>query len=332
MKPSKEVIEIGIEDFITSVVPKVHSIEAFVDNTHSKNLMTLVSPQYEASKNIFQWNNNFSWSYNGNITDSMKERVKSAGGKVDGVLRFSIQWNEENDNKDDLDAHCIEPNGNRIMFNNKRSHTGGNLDIDITALKGVAVENITFPTLTQMLEGDYEFIVNNFSARGALSGFTAEIEYDGKIYHYSYPKPLKQKEDILVAKIHLSKKNGLTFYYGLDATESTKSIWNIQTKQYIKVNMMMFSPNYWDGQECGNKHYFFTLDNCQNPEKVRGFYNEFLMQELLPHRKTFEVLSSKMMCENDEVQLSGLGFSSTQRNTMLLRTKGTLTRAYKIQF
>ena len=91
----------------------------------------------------------------------------------------------------------------------------------------------------------------------------------------------------------------------------------------------MLSPNYWDGQAIGNKHYFFMLDGCRNPDPVRGFYNEFLSDELRPHRKVFEVLSASMKCTPTKDQLSGLGFSSTQRNDVHCKVDN---RPYKITF
>ena len=181
-----------------------------------------------------------------------------------------------------------------------------------------------------MPEGKYICKIHNWNFRNSGGKGKAEIEFEDIVYQYEYPAT-KNKEWVTIAEVTL-KDGKFSIEHKLPRGSSSREIWSVQTNQYQKINMMMFSPNHWDGQENGNKHYFFTLDKCQNPEKVRGFYNEFLMPELLPHRKTFEVLSSKMMCKNDEAQLSGLGFSSTQRNTMLVRTKGTLTRAYKIQF
>lgn len=49
------------------------------------------------------------------------------------------------------------------------------------------------------------------------------------------------------------------------------------------------------------------LDDCKNPEPVRGFFNEYLNSELTPHRKVFEVLADKMKTPYQEHQLSGLG-------------------------
>ena len=74
------------------------------------------------------------------------------------------------------------------------------------------------------------------------------------------------------------------------------------------------------------------LDKCTNPEAVNGFYNEFLRNELMEHRKVFEVLASKLKCEFSNDQLSGLGFSSTQRNELIVKVKGSFTRLLKIKF
>lgn len=110
------------------------------------------------------------------------------------------------------------------------------------------------------------------------------------------------------------------------------SKWNIDTNKFHKVNVMMLSPNYWDEQGIGNKHYFFMLDDCKNPEPVRGFFNEYLNSELTPHRKVFEVLADKMKTPYQEHQLSGLGFSSTMRNSVIVKVDGTFSRTLKVNF
>lgn len=74
------------------------------------------------------------------------------------------------------------------------------------------------------------------------------------------------------------------------------------------------------------------LDDCKNPEPVRGFFNEYLNSELTPHRKVFEVLADKMKTPYQEHQLSGLGFSSTMRNSVIVKVDGTFSRTLKVNF
>jgi len=74
------------------------------------------------------------------------------------------------------------------------------------------------------------------------------------------------------------------------------------------------------------------LENCRNPESSRGFYNEFLTGELTPHRKVFEVLSSKMKTPESGNQLSGLGFSSTIDNNLVCRVHGKVNKTFNIKF
>lgn len=143
----------------------------------------------------------------------IKARVKELGGNVDGVLRFSIQWNDKDYNPNDFDAHCIEPDGNEIDFTNMiNRNSGGNLDVDIIEpVKGkAAVENIAWASAKKMQEGDYKFFVHCYSYNGGKSGFSAEIEFDGKIYPFVYTQTLRQDEKVQVAKINYSKNNGFS--------------------------------------------------------------------------------------------------------------------------
>jgi hypothetical protein len=74
------------------------------------------------------------------------------------------------------------------------------------------------------------------------------------------------------------------------------------------------------------------LEDCKQEGKARGFYNEFLRGELDKHRKVFEVLGSKLKTPESDQQLSGVGFSSTQNNSILCKVSGSFNRTIKINF
>ena len=246
---------------------------------------------------------------------------------MDGVLRFSLQWNTAGDNLNDYDAHCDEPNGNHIWYRNKnhRHPSTGMLDVDIIHpdRQQVAVENITWTDLERMPEGEYVFCVHTYSHRGGRSGFDAEIEFGGQIFEYPYHKDLPYGEKVLVAKVRYTKRDGFKIIESLPSTTSSKAVWGLSTNQFQPVSTVMYSPNYWDGQQgVGNRHYFFMLAGCQNDTRPNGFFNEYLREDFTPHRKVFEALGGKMRVEPADDQLSGLGFSSTKRNSLIVKVDG----------
>lgn len=320
---------VGVTEFMDSVLPTASTIEVLMENRLVGNLVSLIAPQDMTAPSLFKWDNSFSWAYNGNVADSMREQVKAAGGSVTGILRFSIRWNDQDQfNANDYDAHAVEPNGNEIYYARKHSQTGGELDVDIiNPTRGkAAVENITWATQANMREGRYKFFVHCYSHRGGTDGFDAEVEFNGEIHEYSYRQNIPSGHVVEVATVEYGKASGVRWIKELPSSTSTRTVWNVQTNQFQPVSVVMYSPNHWDGQVVGNRHWFFMLAGCQNEGQPNGFYNEFLREDFTPHRKVFEALGNKMRVSPVEDQLSGLGFSSTQHNYLLCKVDGQPTK------
>ena len=75
------------------------------------------------------------------------------------------------------------------------------------------------------------------------------------------------------------------------------------------------------------------LDNLERKvELIFQLKEEFLKEELTPHRKVIEIVGSKMRAKETENQLSGVGFSSTKRSSVMCRVKGKFTRTVRVIF
>lgn len=329
----ERVAEVSIEEFLNLILPRAESIELALENHHINNLVSLIAPVDPTAAELFQWPNRFSWSYNGNVTDSIKERVKAAGGTVEGDLCCRLAW----DYTDDLDFWMVEPDGYRIFYGNRRTNSpcGGQLDVDANGGDGIRpdpAENIFYSTKKRMKPGVYQLIVHNYNRRSDGAGFDVEIEFDGQKHTISYDKVLRSNDKVAVAAIKLHKDGTFEIVESLPSSKSVREVWGLKTQAFHNVKVVMMSPNHWDGNGVGNKHYFFMLEGCQQEGQARGFYNEFLKSDLNQHRKVMEMVGAKMKTDESDDQLSGLGFSSTQRASVLCRVSGSVTRVVKIVF
>lgn len=327
----KHATPITIDDFIESVVPSASTgggVNLLVQNKHAGNFVTVTAPVHadDAATKLLQWDNGFSWSYEGDVADSIKQRVKRAGGNVDNAaLRVSLSWS----NFDDLDIHCVDPSKNHIFYANK----SGVLDVDMNVGFGMTrdpVENLSW-TRDKLRNGVYRISVVQFYKRENQDvGFTIEIECAGEIQQFSYTPAVSGEircfdlhiQDGRIVALHMNHPD-------LTASNASRSVWSVSTETLVPVNTIMNSPNHWGDSTVGNKHWFFILKGCKNPNPTRGFYNEQLNPALRDHRKVFEVLGTKTKCEPTDDQLSGVGFSSGRGDSVTAVVKG---RAYQIQF
>ncbi len=130
------------------------------------------SPQENASSDLSMF------------STEIRERLEEAGAKH-GTVQFSLAW----ENKNDLDLHVIDPSGFEIFFGNKRSTTGGELDIDrninFSDATNSPIEHVVWPADTAP-KGEYQVGVILYSDHiGAKStSFTVQALIDGKLQDF----------------------------------------------------------------------------------------------------------------------------------------------------
>lgn len=343
--------EVTIEKFMNDILPSCTSVEAFLENRMAGNMVTMTTANNIDSKRIFKWDNNFSWTYNGNLSGKslLADMVVAKGGRVDGVFRFTHSWNEIEPNKSLMDLHVFMPGnvhkvlnpsdsygtGRRVGWNRRNDpQSKGVQDVDYVkeAPTGhIPVENITFPDINLMPEGVYTCKVHNWAYRKTGGKGRAEIAFAGQVFKYVYPAT-KNKEWVTIAEVTL--KNGVfTIKHILEPVEEYgQDMWGLKTGEFHKVNLVSLSPNYWGKNSVGDKHYFFMMDKCYSDSSIRSFHNDNLNSDLVQYRKVIDVLADTIKLESTPKQLAGLGFNSTIKDELIVKVQGSFKRVLKIKF
>ena len=308
--------EVTIAHFIREVLPHTSKLEILVDGQHIGNLVSLIGPVHQDARLLFSWPNPFSWTYRGNLTDSVKESVKAAGGNVTGVGRVSLSWF----NTDDLDLHVYTPDGSHIYYA-ARSGQGGVLDVDMNAAPPIvrdAVENVAWAN--RMPDGVYRVEVRNYKMREAVDvGFDISAEIYGKTHRLHYEGAVRKPVSVCEFTVSSEQLTEFTPHLPERLDRRVSFEWGLKVGEFYEVSMVSLSPNFWEGGSTGNKHWIFVIPSCINEEPCRGIYNEFLSSELQGHRKVFELIGAKTMCAPSQEQMSGLGFSSTVRDSFTVK-------------
>lgn len=316
---------ISFNDFITNVIPVADNLQLLLDTKLSNRAVNLLTGKGK----LFKWDSPLSWSYAGNVTSSIKDKVVKAGGNVTGELRSSLAWFTVTD----LDLHCTLPSGREIYFGNKiDNRSTGKLDVDmnVQAESVTPVENIIFSSKDDMDDGDYIFKVDNYTDRGNgigdKAGYILEIECRGEVYTRKVPH-YDQGE----VTVTYSKEKGIERVDGADkGGVKDSTILDLPTGVFHKITSISKSPNYFKGEDVGSEHLFFTLAGATTKEPVRAIYPEFVRHELVPYKRTIEALGSLLTIpyKEEEQQLAGIGFMRTEGGTVTV--KATVDNVVKL--
>ena len=302
------------------------SLEILPNESLNTSQVVLTAPLYNGSPSMFSWGNSIGWAYVGSdTTDAIRERVKSAGGNVEGDVRVSLAWH----NGDDLDLHAkFKGNRGGHIFFGTRSEAGGTLDVDMNAgsINSVApVENIYW-TDKRKFPRHVKFYVDQFVKRSSYNvGFDLQVVIGGSTTVYRYDKPVTRNEQPFVILENINNVISIT-----DVSDSlTKISETTNASNFVHVESVFLSPNFWGSSASGNKHFIFQTKDFEIDQPVRGFFNEYLEPSLKEHRKVFEIMGQKTkISDSMESAVRGYGFSVDSGKEFVVRVNGN--KLYKV--
>lgn len=167
-------------------------------------------------------------NFSAQVNSEMEKRLKREGAKT-GAITISLMW----DNYNDIDLHCIDPNGEEIFYGHRNSKSGGELDVDMNAggpISNEPVENIYWDN-SKAKKGKYVVYINHFANHqcyGCIdpTNYTVVVkqnniikEFKGKI---TFGEPKR-----LIHTFDFTNKN----YGEIDLTNENK----LKLDQYIKM-------------------------------------------------------------------------------------------------
>lgn len=315
MKP----IKVSLKEFIKTHLPHSEKVEVLLEPSISNNLVSLITG---GEPTILKWDNPYTWSYAGGLAaSSTTQKVKDAGGSVDGRLRASLAWDiQGTPGYTDLDLRCKYPGG--LIFYGDKVHRTGNLNVDANGggnRMERPVENILFKSL---LNGSYEFEVINFEQRASRGDLLVEIWIDNTDC-YSFTSPMLSHKGSM--KLPLIKvENGKLYLVGDHKPGQGRDmeLWGLPCDQFYPVHMIIPSPDNWGREEVAQ--YFFFIEGLNN-DGPKAIIAEMIDPTIRKnHKKALELMARNLEIKPSIDQLSGVGISTSITASIIIRKDGII--------